>query len=127
MSAFRRTTRERGSISIEFVGTIGIVLVMLLIALQGLLAMHALSQANSAARNAARAETLSTGSGQAEGLAALSSSLRAGSSVRCTNRSSDVTCEARVQVPMFAIGWLTELMPPMSVSRSATMPQTEVR
>ena len=64
----RRRGAESGQTSLEFVGTLFMWLVIVLVTLQILLAMFALAQANSAARNAARSEVISAGSGQAAGL-----------------------------------------------------------
>ncbi|WP_300343839.1 TadE family protein [Nesterenkonia sp.] len=124
-----RHSKERGSLSIEFAGTMVFVLLMVFFAWQGLLAMHALSQANSAARDAARAESISVGSGYSSGMNALSRSLQPGSSIRC-NRSahtSRVTCQAEVNVPIIRIGVLGDALPSTTINRSATMPIIEAR
>lgn len=107
--------------SIEFVGTMALVLIMLMIAWQGFLGMHALTQANSAARDAARAESTAAGTGGAAGMRALSESLQSGSQISCRTVGSSVICDASVQIPtIIGDGW--EGMP--SISRSATLPRS---
>ena len=53
-TAMSRQRPDSGVVSIEFLGTATLLLAAGLIALQLMLAMHAMSQANSAARNGAR-------------------------------------------------------------------------
>lgn len=128
----RRTPRERGSATIEFTGTFFIWLIIVMVCLQAALAMFALSQANSAARNAARAEVVTVGAGQAAGKAALSAPLRSGSSTSCTSSAmvsstGSVTCSATVAMPILALDWITEWVSPVTVTRDAEQPMTEVR
>lgn len=121
----RRPDNERGAITLEFVGTMVAVLLMVLFAWQGLLAMHALSQANSAARDAARAETLYPGDGETAGKSALSQSLQDGSTVSCPPPSSSITCTARVKMPVITNGLVGDVIPPVWITREATMPNLE--
>lgn len=128
----RRMPRERGSATIEFTGTFFIWLTIVMVCLQAALAMFALSQANSAARNAARAEVVTVGAGQAAGNAALSAPLRSGSSTSCTSSamvssSGSVTCSVTVAMPILALDWITEWVSPVTVTRDAEQPMTEVR
>ncbi|MGO1398447.1 MAG: TadE/TadG family type IV pilus assembly protein [Brevibacterium yomogidense] len=128
----RRTPRERGSATIEFTGTFFIWLTIVMVCLQAALAMFALSQANSAARNAARAEVVTVGAGQAAGKAALSAPLRSGSSTSCTSSAmvsstGSVTCSVTVAMPILALDWITERVSPVTVTRDAEQPMTEVR
>lgn len=116
--------RERGAITLEFVGTVAVVLVMMLTAWQGLLAMHALSQTNTAARDAARAASLGEDWNEA-GRAALSESLQEDSHVECVRDAADVTCTAHVNVPLINIGGTGSAIPPMTMTREATMPDLE--
>lgn len=117
----RKRRGERGAMTIEFVGTIFIVLMMLMIAWQAFLGMHALTQANSAARDAARAASLGD-HGPTAGKQALSRSLQPGSNVTCPpSFGSSVTCQARVQIPSI-LGDRFSNMP--IITRSATMPRS---
>lgn len=128
----RRTERERGAVSFEFIGTFGLYMVLLLVAMQAMLAMFALAQANSAARNAARAEVISAGSGEQAGLDALAAPLKkSGAQANCTvtvpGATGEVRCDVTVQVPVFNLSWLDQWIPPLEVSRFAIQPMTEVR
>lgn len=116
----RKRRGERGAMTIEFVGTIFIVLMMLMIAWQAFLGMHALTQANSAARDAARAVTLGH-DGRTAGKQALSRSLQSGSEVTCSQIAGGVTCRAQVKIPSI-LGDRFSSMP--SITRSATMPRS---
>ncbi len=114
---------ERGTVGLEFLGTMIFVFIMVVFAWQGFLAMHALSQANTAARDAARAESLAAGTGTSAGLDALSSSLRPGSSVSCGGSGgSSITCTADVNVPIIGTDFWWDPLPATTISRSATMP-----
>lgn len=115
---------EHGAVSIEFLAGSVVVFAAVLIGLQALLAMHSLSQANSAARNAARAESIVAGSGVAAGNFAVSESLRAGTTTSCAN-GAEIRCTTTVSVPVLNISWLEERVPPMQVSRTAVFPRTE--
>ncbi|WP_033420453.1 hypothetical protein [Nesterenkonia alba] len=108
----------------EFLGTFLWVFVMVLVTWQGFLAMHALSQANTAARDAARAESVTPGTGPTQGAAAVSESLHSGTSVSCSPIAPDsaVSCTAEVEVPVLGMDWVAEMFPEWRVSRSATMP-----
>lgn len=120
----QRRSPERGVITLEFVGTFAIVLGMVLIVWQGMLAMHALTETNYAARDAARAEVLINGSGSAAGENALSSHLREGSSITCETSSDAVTCQAEVRIPLITSTVLGGGIHEPTVTRSATMPDT---
>lgn len=114
---------ERGAVAIEFLGTFIFIFFMVLITWQGFLAMNALTQANSAARDASRAESVEVGAGQDAGMNALGASLQSGSVISCGSSGGDrVSCEAEVNVPVIAAGPWGEALPDFTVSRSATMP-----
>lgn len=122
-----KRSRQKGAVSLEFVGTFFMFLVLLVTALQAMLAMFSLSQANSAARNAARAEVLNPGSGVAVAQQAVSPGLRdAGMSTSCSGarvHNGSITCKVTVAVPNLgtdASMWL----PTLKVTRSATQPIT---
>lgn len=118
-----RSKSDRGAVSLEILGTMIFVVMMVLFAWQGLLAMHALSQANTAARDAARAESIALNTGESAGIAALSQSLQSGSSISCSPGAASVRCTADVNVPVLSIGWAGDAISPVSISRSATMPR----
>ena len=111
-----KRSRQKGAVSLEFVGTFFMFLVLLVTALQAMLAMFSLSQANSAARNAARAEVLNPGSGVAVAQQAVSPGLRdAGVSTSCSGarvHNGSITCKVTVAVPSLgtdASMWLPTL------------------
>lgn len=117
-----RRKQEQGTVVLEFLGTMIFVLIMVVFAWQGLLAAHALSQANTAARDAARAETLGS-DGERAGQNALSQSLQEGSGINCWRSpgGQDVTCEADVNVPILGTPWWNDVVPAATITRSATM------
>lgn len=124
----RLRATDKGAVSLEFVGMFVIFLLLLITALQAMLAMFSLSQANSAARNAARSEVLAEGSGPYAAQAAVSPGLRdAGVNTQCKGtRSTDgaITCKVTISVPILNAhtpAWV----PTIKVSRSATQPYTE--
>lgn len=119
--------RQQGAVSLEFVGMLFAFFIILVTALQAMLAMFSLSQANSAARNAARAEVLNPGSGVTAAQHAVSPGLRdAGVSTSCSGtrvHNGSITCKVTVAVPNLGTDsslWL----PTLKVSRSATQPIT---
>lgn len=119
----QQTKNEQGTVGLEFLGTMIFVFIMVIFAWQGFLAMHALSQANAAARDAARAESQTAGTGSSAGLSALSASLRPESSVTCGGPvGSRVTCSADVNVPILGVPWWGDTLSATTISRSATMP-----
>lgn len=120
-----RRTRESGVVSIEFLGTAVLLVAAGLIALQLMLAMHAMSQANSAARNGARSEAISAGTGTAAAHAAVSESLREGTRAHCAGLD-DITCVVEIDMPLLGIDWVRDLMPPLTVTRTAHFARTEV-
>ncbi|MGW9825501.1 Flp pilus assembly protein TadG [Brevibacterium pityocampae] len=129
LSAKRRS--ERGSLSIEFAGTFFMYLVLLLVALQAMLAMFALAQANSASRNAARSEVVTPGTGVSAGQAAVSQPLRnSGTDTVCSrsggSSNGSVTCSVTIAVPMFNLDWISDWVPPFEVTRTNVQPITEV-
>lgn len=127
----RRAAAECGQASLEFVGTLFMWLVIVLVTLQILLAMFALAQANSAARNAARSEVISAGSGQAAGRNAVADPLkRSGVQSSCSTTGGSrgsVTCRVSITVPMLGLHWIPQWVPPLVVTRQAVQPMTEVR
>lgn len=122
-----KRSRQRGAVSLEFAGMLVVFFIILVTALQAMLAMFSLSQANSAARNAARAEVLNPGSGVAVAQQAVSPGLRdAGVSTTCSGarvHNGSITCKVTVAVPNLGTDsslWL----PTIKVTRSATQPIT---
>jgi hypothetical protein len=111
---------EDGWLSLEFVGMSFLFLFSLMLALQVASATYTLAQANGAARAAARAATL-RGSGQSAANAAVNPSLRpvrvSGGSAGGQGQTWSVTLRVPRVVP---------LMPSWTVTRSASMPSTEV-
>lgn len=118
-------TRETGVVSIEFVGTLTILIGSVLIGMQLLLAGHTLSQANSAARNGARAESITTGTGELAAHNAVSSALKDKTVANCTRSIESARCSVSIQMPMLNIAFLSDWFTPMSVTREATMPITD--
>lgn len=119
--------RHKGAVSLEFAGMLVVFFIILVTALQAMLAMFSLSQANSAARNAARAEVLNPGSGVAVAQQAVSPGLRkAGVSTSCSGarvHNGSITCKVTVAVP--SLGTDSSLwQPTIKVTRSATQPIT---
>lgn len=123
-SVARSTRRERGAVSIEFLGTATLLLAAGLIALQLMLAMHSMAQANSAARNGARAEAINAGSGTSAAHSAVGSSLQEHTRASCSG-GYDITCRVEIDMPVLGIGWVRDLIPPLTVSRTAHFPRTE--
>lgn len=125
---FKTGKQEKGQVSLEFVGTLVIFLIVLITALQALLAMFSLSQANAAARNAARSEVLSAGSGPSTARAAVSPGLRkAGMDTSCHGMRTpkgSITCKVSIAVPILNAN-TPAWVPTFRVSRSATQPMTE--
>lgn len=117
--------RESGVVSIEFLGTATLLIAAGLIALQLMLAMHAMSQANSAARNGARSEAISVGSGTAAAHSAVSESLREDTRAHCSGLN-DITCVVEIDMPMLGIDWVQDFMPAVTVTRTAHFKRTEV-
>lgn len=124
-TAMSRQRPDSGVVSIEFLGTATLLLAAGLIALQLMLAMHAMSQANSAARNGARSEAISVGSGTAAAHAAVSESLREDTRAHCSGLD-DITCVVEIDMPMLGIDWVQDLVPAVTVSRTAHFKRTEV-
>ncbi|MGX6451668.1 TadE/TadG family type IV pilus assembly protein [Brevibacterium paucivorans] len=120
--------REKGVLSLEFVGTFGVFLFLLAIAFQAMLAMFALSQANSAARNAARAEAMMPGTGPGAAQSAVSPGLQAqGVQTTCSgghNPKGDVTCKVSLGVPVFNMPDAPQWFPEIRVTRASTQPVT---
>lgn len=113
--AFRKPRRpDHGWLSLELVGLFGLLLVTLFAVLQVLAGGFALTEANTAARAAARAASLDQDPYSAA-QSAVSPGLRP---VQVSGAGE--TWTVRVPVPA-VVGWL----PLDSVSRSATMPDTE--
>ncbi|MDX2765908.1 TadE/TadG family type IV pilus assembly protein, partial [Streptomyces europaeiscabiei] len=107
---------DRGSSLLEFAGFLPILLLVGMAAIQLGLIGYGISQAGSAARAAARAESLQAGTGQAAGVAAASAWLNP--SVDPGGGGTDTTtATVTVTVPS-----VVPLFDPVSVERSATMP-----
>ncbi len=115
---------ERGVVSIEFLGSATMFLVGGLIALQIMLAMHALSQANHAARNGARAEAISMGSGTPAAYAAVSESLRSETRAHCGG-AKEINCTVQIDMPYLGMNWISQIIPPVTVTRTAHFVRTE--
>ncbi|MFD9123262.1 TadE/TadG family type IV pilus assembly protein [Kitasatospora sp. NPDC059571] len=103
---------QRGQVSLELLGLIPLLLLVLLVILQLGVAVYAAQQADGAARIAARADTEGL-NGAALGADALDSWLRDGSTVAVSAGHASV----RVLVP-----GVLNLFHPLYVSRTADMP-----
>lgn len=107
---------DRGSSILEFAGFLPILLLVGMAAIQLGLVGYGISQAGSAARAAARAESLQPGAGAAAGAAAASAWLNP--SVDPGGGGADTTtATVTVTVPS-----VVPLFDPVTVERSATMP-----
>ncbi|OFL68800.1 MULTISPECIES: TadE/TadG family type IV pilus assembly protein [unclassified Brevibacterium] len=115
---------ERGVVSIEFLGSASLLLVAGLIGIQIMLAMHALSQANHAARNGARAEAIAVGTGTPAAYAAVSESLRSGTRATCGGYK-EINCTVQIDMPYLGMSWVSDVVPPMTVTRTAHFVRTE--
>ncbi len=113
-SARRHRRADGGWLSLELVGMFGLLLATVFAVLQVLAGAFALSEANTAARAAARAASLGEDPYSAAA-SAVSPSLRP-----VTVSGSGETWSVSVPVPV-VVGWL----PLHAVTRSATMPDTE--
>ncbi|MEO3840453.1 MULTISPECIES: TadE/TadG family type IV pilus assembly protein [unclassified Streptomyces] len=118
-SPARRGHRDRGSVAIEYIGFLPVLIFIALAAVQLGIAAYTASQAGTAARAAARMESLDDppSSAAAAGAAAISDWLDAGFSV--SSGDGEVTVTASVEIP--------SLIPGVdnfgSVERSSTMPR----
>lgn len=117
-------SRERGAVGIEFLGASVILLAAGLIAVQLMLAMQALTQANTAARNGARAEAIAMGTGTPAAYAAVSESLRSGTRAHCSGMKN-ITCTVQVDMPYLGVNWISQVIPPVTVTRTAHFVRTE--
>ncbi|MDX3619310.1 TadE family protein [Streptomyces europaeiscabiei] len=110
-----RLRNDRGSSILEFAGFLPILLLVGMAAIQLGLIGYGISQAGSAARAAARAESLQPGTGQAAGVAAASAWLNPNPAV--APGADTTTATVTVTVPS-----VVPLFDPVLVERSATMP-----
>lgn len=128
MKLFKKS-RDKGSITLEFVGTFAIYLFLVALAFQAMLAMFSVSQANTAARNAARAEVLQAGAGQQAAYQAVSPGLReTGVNTSCSGSrgpKGEIKCEVSLGMPIFNFKDAPDWAPKLRVSRSNTQPMTE--
>ncbi|WP_419997453.1 TadE/TadG family type IV pilus assembly protein [Streptomyces boninensis] len=115
--------RDRGSVSIEFIGFLPILLFLALAAVQLGIAAYAASQAGTAARAAARSQSVDepvTGAAAA-GSASMSGWLADGADFGVADGDEEVKVTATVKIP--------SLLPGIgdfgSVSRTSTMPKGE--
>lgn len=107
---------DRGSSILEFAGFLPILLLVGMAAIQLGLVGYGISQAGSAARAAARAESLEPGAGEAAGAAAASAWLNPDPAVD-GGGTDTTTATVTVTVPS-----VVPLFDPVTVERSATMP-----
>ncbi|MEU6708229.1 TadE/TadG family type IV pilus assembly protein [Streptomyces wuyuanensis] len=111
---------DRGQTAIEYLGWIPILLLIALAAIQLGIAVYAVQQAGTAARAAARTESIDNGSGELGGKAAMSDWLADGTDIRVDMAGDEVTATAHVDIP--------SLIPVFDfdrATRSATMPVTD--
>jgi hypothetical protein len=111
---------DGGWLSLEFVGMSFLFLFSLMLALQVASATYTMAQANGAARAAARAATL-RGSGQSAANEAVNPSLRPVQVSGGSSGGQGQTWSVTLRVPQ-----VVPLMPRWTVTRSASMPNTEV-
>ncbi|PJE96631.1 septum formation initiator [Streptomyces carminius] len=113
-----RTGADRGQVAVEFVGFLPVLLLIGLAALQLGLVAYAAQQAGTAARAAARAESLEDGpDGAAAGRAAVSDWLTVGFAWGGSSDEVSVTAEVTIPSVVPGIGDFGE------VSRTSTMPR----
>ncbi|MEU2107581.1 TadE/TadG family type IV pilus assembly protein [Streptomyces sp. NPDC019507] len=115
-----RGRRDRGQTAIEYLGWIPILLLIALAAIQLGIAVYAVQQAGTAARAAARTESIDNGSGVRGGKAAMSDWLADGTDIDVDSAGDEVTATAYVEIP--------SLIPVFDfdrATRSATMPVTD--
>lgn len=125
-SSYAHLSSEKGVVSIEFVATLTFLICASLIGMQLLLAGHTLSQANSAARNGARAESIQAGTGSIASHDAVSSALADKTTAHCSRSTQSANCSVSVQMPILNIAFLSDWFTPIYVTRSATMPITDM-
>ncbi|MFE7837638.1 TadE family protein [Streptomyces sp. NPDC057474] len=111
----RHRWNDRGASILEFAGFLPILLLVGMAAIQLGLVGYGISQAGSAARAAARAESLEAGTGQAAGVAAASAWLDPSPEV--VPGTDTTTATVVVTVPS-----VLPLFDPVAVERTATMP-----
>ncbi|UUU31198.1 pilus assembly protein [Streptomyces sp. CA-210063] len=111
----RHRWNDRGASILEFAGFLPILLLIAMAAIQLGLVGYGISQAGSAARAAARAESLEPGAGAAAGVAAASAWLNPDPAVG--PGTDTTTATVTVTVPS-----VIPLFDPVTVERSATMP-----
>jgi len=120
LSAVRRS-RDRGWLSLEFVGMSFLLFLVLMLVIQVAAATFTLAQANGAARSAAREASLSRGAGGASAArAAVSSSLRDGMVATGGSTGDGQSWQVTLRVPK-----VLPRMPDWTITRSAAMPSTE--
>ncbi|MGW1764437.1 TadE/TadG family type IV pilus assembly protein [Streptomyces sp. NPDC002073] len=112
----RHRSRDRGQVALEYLGWLPVLFLVALIGIQVGVIAYAAQQAGTAARTAARMDSLHGEGGAAAGQAAVSGWLDA--SLDGGPGGDQVTYTATVQIPTVLPG----LLDLGSVSRSATMP-----
>lgn len=115
----RRPAGDRGQSAIEFLGVLPFLLLLIVAALQLFYTLYTVNATDTAARAAARAESLG-GSPQQAAADALPSFLRG--SLRSVNYPARETVTVSVEVPVLFPGLS---LPAFHVDRSASMPMAE--
>ena len=64
------------------------------------------------------------GSGTSAAHSAVGSSLQEHTRASCSG-GYDITCRVTIDMPVLGIGWVRDLIPPLTVSRTAHFPRTE--
>ncbi|MFI7092135.1 TadE family protein [Streptomyces lydicus] len=120
----RSPRRDRGQVSIEFLGFLPILLVVALAVIQLGLAAYAVQQAGTGARAAARTASMDPADRETDprsaGLAAMSGWVARGAGITVSEGGDEARATARVRIPSIVPG-VDDFGP---ASRTATMPRT---
>ncbi|MFH8678478.1 TadE family protein [Streptomyces lydicus] len=119
-----RHDRDRGQVSVEFLGFLPILLVVALAVVQLGLAAYAVQQAGTGARAAARTASMDPADRETDprsaGLAAMSGWVARGAGITVSEGGDEARATARVRIPSLVPG-IDDFGP---ATRSATMPRT---
>ncbi|MFI0784572.1 TadE family protein [Streptomyces lydicus] len=119
-----RHDRDRGQVSVEFLGFLPILLVVALAVIQLGLAAYAVQQAGTGARAAARTASMDPADRETDprsaGLAAMSGWVARGAGITVSEGGDEARATARVRIPSVVPG-IDDFGP---ATRSATMPRT---
>lgn len=114
----RKAGLQRGSITLELLSLLPMVLVVALTMFQISVTAAAATAAQNAARSASRAAAMGQGNPTSAGRASLPSWLRSGALITVRGTSSNVRVRVPLFVPGLSVGAIT-------VARDATFPRTD--